>query len=1208
MAKIIYDNMSLGMLETHIHTRLSGLDYWGDLNLSRHEYETLKQRLRDAVQGKSGATLLGALRLYSNCTVTLAVFLARYDYDSDFWGKFREALNIDCPPSMQTAIGDLICSHLQACGFLRKNQMHSRRKYVDSILSQLSFPPDSSLPDLFDVLQGDNDLMFDPHVLIEELTSWREYLIRKPLLTFLKNFRDGRAVDLLVDIHETMQAVDSGAPAETHLAELYQAWWEQTPAQKHRKKREALPRPHLVYEADGRGLCLSLPSIPLEKEWVEEARWEARSTAGTWRCNIQVFSSGRGRHTASHTLAVRPAEEYQTTLFDAEDLAETSTPLIPEQTISGIAPNRSLLFDTKGAPLSGTSWLPEQGAFLLAGPHAVWEKNDGLNAEQLYAPTLGAYTAYLLTPTAKDAKLICQLPKSASPSTFSFRSHADLLCIGPTLFSIPEADWPIPVFTDFPDVELKKDPDEEYQDLTLQFMGTQYSFSHQLADRFSLKSLLTEQPSFGKYSLRLYQRHHLIRFREFYYLPAIPTDYTPDPSWGELNRQTGRTFQFALPENTALDFLNASPISGEDGVHVFCPPDCAQLDARLHCCSDTLHLDLHLPLLPCRWSLFDANKPDDAVDSLISLHDFVNKSLILRVQLYGNCQEDHYEVTLESANGEEQRVPLRVSPRYTAVLSLAALKDTASHIPMPAYIRLYNISHRELPQTVLVVTETPDFRMRPMVSQKQQVLAFAEGQQLPPMLELTRFGFSDPPIVVDCSAAYPVQKKSGAFLFLPYQRPLPDGIYAISAVSQQSHAFCWGLHTPVSIRSNVFAVPRCTHTAVDSILSPKAYIQQAAFDILRYAGRLANRFGDSTCMQAVPRRAWRCVPLDNSDLAELVALGEFALVDQIPHRMQKQICLLMQRISETFLTAQSRWQLICLLVRLQSSQKVFDLCKTQYGLLLFECSGPREQILEMAQAVQAYSAEISAMVEEQINLPPRDVLRHHLLLLGEEALLSMLGVPENISDEEAQKMRLAFLCEQPGNHVQITLCKELSGDAALLSEMIQITGYHVKLHYQTDRVNSAIFFDQNRYVDLYANWALQMEALADTDDGKAQRDRICRAVKEGQASLVDGLRALRGTSNWVVDPYARALYARQVEGCMSLPSTSISFPRFFYLLGIAALLFCLHPSGLVSDTLVNPAELYLSRASQVAPRIMQRDLVMASTYLYLKRKERSLWQ
>lgn len=264
--------------------------------------------------------------------------------------------------------------------------------------------------------------------------------------------------------------------------------------------------------------------------------------------------------------------------------------------------------------------------------------------------------------------------------------------------------------------------------------------------------------------------------------------------------------------------------------------------------------------------------------------------------------------------------------------------------------------------------------------------------------------------------------------------------------------------------------------------------------------------------------------------------------------------------------------------------------------------------MEIARNLKRYNSELALLVLEQRELSIRAVLQDNLKVLGQEAVFSMLGVPANVDVARAQEMRKEFLLERPGNGVEIVLSKKLSGDMKLVSETIQIDGSHVSLNYQPEKVVDALFFDQNRYVDLYANWAINTEYHTGTGDYSRQKMIIC-AVKDGQKILTEGLQILRfGDDGWLVRPYARALSARQAEGCMQVSPTVPSYPRFFYLMGIAALLFRLNGSSQMPLSLAQAAELFLARAGQVAPRMLQRDLVMASTYVYLKKKERSLWQ
>ena len=117
MSKVIYDNMSIGVLELRITEQLQGLEYWGDLNLSRHEYESLNRRLKDAIQNGTARSDLSVLRQYPVCTVTVAVFLMRYEYDDNFWGAFADALDLTLYPQSQGAVGELFLETIRGYQF-----------------------------------------------------------------------------------------------------------------------------------------------------------------------------------------------------------------------------------------------------------------------------------------------------------------------------------------------------------------------------------------------------------------------------------------------------------------------------------------------------------------------------------------------------------------------------------------------------------------------------------------------------------------------------------------------------------------------------------------------------------------------------------------------------------------------------------------------------------------------------------------------------------------------------------------------------------------------------------------------------------------------------------------------------------------------------------------------------------------------------------
>ena len=135
-------------------------------------------------------------------------------------------------------------------------------------------------------------------------------------------------------------------------------------------------------------------------------------------------------------------------------------------------------------------------------------------------------------------------------------------------------------------------------------------------------------------------------------------------------------FAFFPPENVSLEFSNATGTETSEGLSVTFPPECTKLEGTLRVQKGDVNIciGLELPVLPCRWSILDAISPDEILPSSVSVHDFIQKSFLLRAQLYGNCVKDSYTVDLCSANGTEQQVPVLFNSRNTTSLALAAFR------------------------------------------------------------------------------------------------------------------------------------------------------------------------------------------------------------------------------------------------------------------------------------------------------------------------------------------------------------------------------------------------------------------------------------------------------------------------------------------------------------------------------------------------------
>ena len=91
----------------------------------------------------------------------------------------------------------------------------------------------------------------------------------------------------------------------------------------------------------------------------------------------------------------------------------------------------------------------------------------------------------------------------------------------------------------------------------------------------------------------------------------------------------------------------------------------------------------------------------------------------------------------------------------------------------------------------------------------------------------------------------------------------------------------------------------------------------------------------------------------------------------------------------------------------------------------------------------------------------------------------------------------------------------------------------------------------------------------------------------------------------MVTEYEDVLRARYRKN--PLGNLNVCIPaRYFYLQGLAALMAKLPAEYRKYGWAIRPAEQFMVQALSIAPRMAKRDLMMASTYIYLKRKEEKL--
>ena len=159
------------------------------------------------------------------CSVTtFLIFLVRYEYNVNFWGLIGQELNISINGPVEAEMGHCARRMFRKYGFDYSDVKDERRINLEPILYEAGSPPDSSLDDRFYVLKYDTYSVFDPQLNIEDLVAMRSYKIRKPMLRFFKRFRDDRAVEFVLEVHDAMLAVDQNMSGESHYIDNYSEW------------------------------------------------------------------------------------------------------------------------------------------------------------------------------------------------------------------------------------------------------------------------------------------------------------------------------------------------------------------------------------------------------------------------------------------------------------------------------------------------------------------------------------------------------------------------------------------------------------------------------------------------------------------------------------------------------------------------------------------------------------------------------------------------------------------------------------------------------------------------------------------------------------------------------------------------------------------------------------------------------------------------
>ena len=228
-------------------------------------------------------------------------------------------------------------------------------------------------------------------------------------------------------------------------------------------------------------------------------------------------------------------------------------------------------------------------------------------------------------------------------------------------------------------------------------------------------------------------------------------------------------------------------------------------------------------------------------------------------------------------------------------------------------------------------------------------------------------------------------------------------------------------------------------------------------------------------------------------------------------------------------------------------------------------------------------------------------------LIGRDAIKSLLSVPKAQDAEKVIEEQKKFLREIKGNAVRIKLNDEITGNEEAIQGMITFDKKMNPYFDLSKKPEYGIYFGRIKYVDQYVNWYKNTHDR-NSEMKPAIKELMIRVVKENYDDIQKSIiRLKKDFELWeMTTQYERALRARFPEKVSMISLSTASYTRYFYLQGIAAFLAKLPMEREDLDNLRIIGIRFMSEAYLISPRLSQRDILMAETFRYLKRKEELL--
>lgn len=566
--KDLIDSESLFFTENNLREQLRDCEYWGELKLSRMQYEQLceflTQKHNELPESKRIETLY---KEYPVSMITSMVFYIVFDYQDEFWNNWAAQVGINLTPVRETFIGKAVREYFDKNGFTYETDGY---KNVTPLLCQAGIP-DSNLDDLFQVMSTVRS--FDPDEIIQEMQGWRKYQIRKPIERFIR-LHERKMTSLLLTVNDVMKNNENlyvDDLYEQRIAEKFDFWKTENLNKNgtYRRKTILQEKPHLVYDGT-LGLCMILPEYFLENEYCSEIMWKISSDGEelySLCCN--VITDGLRTHTVEKKIPLRVCNHYTVSIFDPENSEGLRRLSDCDWELRGSGDGSFLLFDNRGKHRIDQTYPMDGGILLLqknciAQFESTWHDDLALSLDLNYR---------VIEFIPKDNSSCIRINNEENSCLRVRKNVKTMFRGGKQLFADVIGHNDDPIFTELPDIGISI-MDTSQLSVMVRNRDTGYKNSFSLNDEidkeenelwryYDLQRFLPDEHRFGRYALRIYDRGDFKKELEFAFVPSIEFNDSAINLWPTQKSAGFSALRYKISKEMQIEFTSPIKSSNE---------------------------------------------------------------------------------------------------------------------------------------------------------------------------------------------------------------------------------------------------------------------------------------------------------------------------------------------------------------------------------------------------------------------------------------------------------------------------------------------------------------------------------------------------------------------------------------------------------------------------------------------------------------------